>query len=169
MQEELTPSNFRNVIHSVDYNRKGTLRKQEYIAFCGNRDNIFHPSRQGKSTPLYLTYNQKSELAVYDGQLTFRKLSFPLKYLYVIITALFPVEIEPKHAQLIWSSAAQSHSTKFRYKFDIGDVLRIEKQLVADVSGKKPYKLIFSDSRFSVAYNCKEPQPSFVWSLGHKH
>ena len=33
-QVELIPNNFRDAIYSIDHGSKGTLRKQEYIAFC---------------------------------------------------------------------------------------------------------------------------------------
>ena len=145
--------------------------KCTHIILCfskgGNRYNIFLPSRQGKSTPLYLTYNQNNELAVLEGNLAFRKLGFPLKYFYVIITALFPGKTEPENAELIWSSTSHSPSTKFQYNFDAGDVLRIEKQ--SDDNKKIPYKLIFSDSNSSVVYNCKEPQHFLAWILGDKN
>ena len=107
--------------------------------------------------PLYLKYSKKHQLQVYEGQLSFKKLGPPIKYLYKVITMFFPREIEPRNARLIWSSTVQSPSTKFQFKFDVGDLLRIEKQRENE-SAKKPYKLIYSDRRFDVANSCKDIQ-----------
>lgn len=95
------------------------------------------------------------------GQLLFKTLGFPLKYLYYISTFIITTQVDKDpNSKLIWSTRLTNKKNELYYKIESKDTLRLyTKAGVGDEARDlRPFKGgFFFDSKYSVKYGCASP------------
>jgi len=98
IQREILPADPRAIVYrygegTMSKGNEGGLFRREYIAFCGNEANpasSISSSSSSSLTAMYIEFNEAGELVLSSGTLSMSEVSFPSKYFYYVLTAIFP-------------------------------------------------------------------------------